>query len=633
MGKTTDRITIDGEEYMIQDSETKTAFDSVTELKSKNIINESELLKVNGWTENNGDFSGPINSINSFRIDTPYAETNTQYTLSLKAYNSSQGDTSSTGLVVGFGYTDNTETMRVYYPNSTSSFLEKIVSSDGNKTLKNIYFVKSSGTHNDTWHIKELQLEKGSTKTAFEKYELSATDDKAREIAQQTSTDFNSYIIIGKNICNAYDSDNVINNVYVNYQTHKISTLSDWCAIQFPVTGGAKISQNINGAHISFYTNKNDFTNMSVGDTLDGYIDGTSGKLTGYTVPATAKYCVISIGMPSKSTVQVEYGEECTAYEPYKKGINANDIVGLQTVQTITYNIKADGSGDFANLRLCLESITDSNKYKQYEVYIHEGTYDIGSLYAAELAQNPPITSAFGLYVPNYVTLIGVGRRDAIILKAALANYNSYFSVLHFRNYGGMKNLTIMGEKCRYTIHDDGFDPLAGGHRLVENCNIIGKDLDFGCVYGSGLRQDCHWEFINTIMDGKDAAKGGGSGLVFLSHNQTGWQKPSSITFTNCRLINLATESDASPQWTYSVRMRTIEERDNVSWNNMPVYVHFYGCECKGIALTLDNTSVDKVIAYYVDGYSNKDAWAYVDTEHTSPAVTVADRFNLIGTY
>ena len=79
------------------------------------------------------------------------------------------------------------------------------------------------------------------------------------------------------------------------------------------------------------------------------------------------------------------------------------------------------------------------------------------------------------------------------------------------------------------------------------------------------------------------------------------------------------------------MRFRSLITDGTYTWNNMPVYVHMYGNHCDGIELGEDG-SYGSGIAYYVDGFSNKNAWEHV-TSTTTPPVTTSERFNMIGSY
>lgn len=392
----------------------------------------------------------------------------------------------------------------------------------------------------------------------------------------------------GKNICNAYDSENVVDNTYTIYSNGRLTNLSDWCSIQFKVTGGEKISSNVSGAHFAFFSKYNDISNATIPSKLDGYISGTTGALSGFTVPATAKYAVISIPMNKKSTVQVEYGTTATSYEPYVEGIDVEKVIGLDYSETVEYDIYSDGTGDFADLKTCLESITDSSKKKQYIVKLHAGEYDIGALY------NDYTVS--GLTIPNYVTLKGVGDKHNVILKAILDTQSTAFSLLNMKDVCGLENMTLTSKNCRYTVHDD-FQTTRDTDciRNIKNVIFIGENCAYGSVYGSGLKGSAVWNFENCEFDATKASANGGAGNSFSNHNNTNVTTPSFITFRNCRLLN------DSP--TYNT-LRLLSMTDGS--DNGTVTVTLEGCKVNGIYLGENNaSSYGAGINYWVNGFGN----------------------------
>ena len=607
-------------------------FKDIVGCSTKNCIDQNDLTNHSGITKNGVEFYGKISDISGIFLPLYGIKPNTRYTLSFECYNETRGTTEGSGLIAYLRYSDESSPSGAYCANSISSYTSKSVTSAANKTVvaMNFYGGTVASYPNDIWHIKNIQLEEGTTKTAYEAFELTAVDSMARDqianVNTQIRADFANIVIYvpGKNIFNGYDANHV-DGVLIN-TSGVLSTNSSYNSVFLPVEAGKTIVCNYAYVYFSFYNEYSDISALSAGATIPGNTGGAAPSSIGQniTVPTNTKYMCVSYQPARKDTLQVEYGTTVTTYEKYTEGIPGADIF---PIKPIVYDIKADGSGDYANLRACLEAITDATERKPYEVHIHEGTYDIASLFTAEEISQQ---SNNGLFVPNYVTLVGVGRRDNIILSCVLSEYSTYFSPIHFRNYGGMKNLTITATKCRYTVHDDIAVNGIGGNRIIDNCVVIGNDLNFGCVYGSGLKENCHWEIINTIMDGTNAAKGGGQGLVFLSHNQLGWTMPSDITFKNCRFRNGAQEG-VNPTWGYAMRFRSLITDGTTTWNNMPVYVHFSGCHCDGIELGEDGTYGSGIV-YWVDGFSNENAWEHV-TSTTTPPVTVAERFNLIGSY
>jgi hypothetical protein len=379
---------------------------------------------------------------------------------------------------------------------------------------------------------------------------------------------------------------------------------------------------NTSWTYVSFYNEYIEISDYEAGDVIPNSLGGYTWPATDpvpITIPENANCMVISI-RNAVANQQVEYGTVVTTYVPYVEGIPESQIIPEEPT---IYDLYADGTGDFTNIRACFESITDSSPEKRYVVRLHEGTYDVASLWTpAEYEQ----TVAFGPYLPDYTELVGIGNRDNIVITGNLQSYNFYFSPMHMRSYGAIRNLTIIGTKCRYCVHDDAAINGIGGKREVENCRFVGHDLRTGCVYGSGLKEDNELTITDSVFDATDAGYGGGSGMAFLSHNQLGWSFPSVINIINNRFLNNAVEGQTAG---YAMRLRSLNTDGTITANNMPVYVHMYGNVCNGILLREDESGqFGAGILYYVDGYYNLKAYEAVETIGTP--IPVDERFDLI---
>lgn len=130
----------------------------------KNLFDGSKLLLANGWTENNGVYSGANSALHrvfsngfpgiNFKADTIY-------TVSLKF----SSTTTSKLTVVGFKYTDGTQS--VIYIQGTDDYTVSHTSTTG-KSVSYLFFSYGSG---DTVYISQMQVEEGSTATDYEPYQ------------------------------------------------------------------------------------------------------------------------------------------------------------------------------------------------------------------------------------------------------------------------------------------------------------------------------------------------------------------------------------------------------------------------------------------------------------------------------
>ena len=93
----------------------------------------------------------------------------TQLTITAEAYTDGNDSTTSTGLRIRVIYTDNTSDY-ASWPNNTASYTLASITTNANKTIKRVVFSYNSSASN-IWHVKNVQLELGSTATAYEPYQ------------------------------------------------------------------------------------------------------------------------------------------------------------------------------------------------------------------------------------------------------------------------------------------------------------------------------------------------------------------------------------------------------------------------------------------------------------------------------
>ena len=222
-------------------ADAKAVGDEITSLKADlkdistvgiNLFDQNALADLTGIEKNGDEFYGkaPNLSTNMY-IDGGYEE-NTQYTLSMSAYNSTTGNTGN-GIVVNVFYSDGTNERIILYNRSTDAFLRKFGTSASNKTVLYFRLSYANGV-NDVWHVKEMQIEEGTTATAYVPYTLTAYDRYAREIALKTlSLDRNTNVTFLK-------AGDDLNNVGVgNYKVLNQSVASQ--ISNMPTTYGGRI--------------------------------------------------------------------------------------------------------------------------------------------------------------------------------------------------------------------------------------------------------------------------------------------------------------------------------------------------------------------------------------------------------
>lgn len=217
-----------------------------------------------------------------------------------------------------------------------------------------------------------------------------------------------------------------------------------------------------------------------------------------FTTPSNCAFIRISPYKPTLaiSNIMIEKGNSISDnYEPYYEPYSVVKLSALpdnvlnKTINYIT--VATDGSGDYTKIQTALESITDASENNEYIVNIKEGTYDLGADFTeAQLAAD---SGYAGITVPNYVYLRGQGDKTKIILSVRLDTKHQYISALNFARTSGIENLTIIGEKTRYAIHDDfGAGPDKPYYRTIKNCIIKGINNYYSVAYGSGTQPQAH---------------------------------------------------------------------------------------------------------------------------------------------
>lgn len=143
-------------------------------LSGKNIM-DMNYLTATGITVTNGEAVGTSSSFNSAfgqgakglkgkMIFKP----NTQYTISVQAYNEGNTSTTGNGLWFIIYYTDETYT-RVQFGNADTSYSLKTATSSVSKTIDYIA-ISYGSTGSNIWHVKEFQVEQNTEATTYEPY-------------------------------------------------------------------------------------------------------------------------------------------------------------------------------------------------------------------------------------------------------------------------------------------------------------------------------------------------------------------------------------------------------------------------------------------------------------------------------
>lgn len=514
----------------------------------------------------------------------------------------------------GVSGNENTIVTSVNLNNQSSGYFEFEMTQYISKL--SLFMSWNAQTNGSVAKYSELRIE--------EVLEDGAIDASARVSIEQIDSE-KVDLVVGKNIFNKDDTHNKITGVYVVASTARVSSNASFVSYLLPIIGGKKITtRGTANCHLSFYSRHSyNFSQYTAGAYLSGYISGTSqaSNLVGYTVPANAIEMAVSVPATSVGAVQIAYSDEEIPYEPYRLGLPYSIILDPPDIQTVTYteyDIYADGTGDYSDLLQCILAINaagDASKNNQYIINLYPGTHDIVTMYGGESE-----LTTYGLFLPDYVALKGIGDMHNIILQGELTTANNNWSVLNLRNHCSIENITIKSKNARYTIHDD-WQNDAVSDRHIKDVIFIGDKCAYGSVYGSGVKGASTWNFENCIFDAKTAAANGTPGNALSVHNNVNITKPSFITFDNCRLLNRNSDAD-----TYKT-LRLLSMTTGSA--NGTVYVTLKGCKVDGIKLSEnDAAQYGAGCSFYVNGYGNVNALGV--TVESSDGIDYSDRVDLI---
>lgn len=267
-----------------------------------------------------------------------------------------------------------------------------------------------------------------------------------------------------KNIFNK-DSNDKVQGYFVNYlYGHKNENI-DYYAYILPIIAGKTISisggrSTIQAGFVSEYT---DLSALPLNYKVNGWISGMLAG-SGIQVPSNATYLIISCHKFYINTVQVEYSEVETPYEPYKLVVPTVE----ETVKDCldNYGVVEVGSGkQFTKLK---DGIEYATQFKNYVVNVYDGVYDLVEEFGEELE------SSNGLVLKNGVHVIFSSKSKVVF------NYTGSSSHVHTNfspfnsGVGGftIENLTLEASNCRYGVHDERGNSTDRYRNIYKNCNM-----------------------------------------------------------------------------------------------------------------------------------------------------------------
>lgn len=388
--------------------------------------------------------------------------------------------------------------------------------------------------HLNKVYLDTTQLEIGTVATTYEdgtpKIASSQVYDSSTTVKSTIDSKNTEDMVIKAYSKNLFNKATAIAGYYVSYGNGNLNANSSYHASDY-----IRIKPNTSYALLGSLTEQ-----MALYDSNKKFVSGLAQPTTPLVTPNNAYYVRFSLKNATNMLNTFMIAEGSTAlsvYEPYNPRITE----GLVTNQNKVITVKQDGTGDFASLRMALESITDASVNNRYTVKVYEGTYDIMSYYATEITNE---TVDIGLRIPNYVDVIGIGNRDNIILDGVLTQVQAsimtpakliLISTLNMSEDCALKNVVVNATNLRYAVHDDPtFNTNIPIKRIVENCifnKYTGDNYGFYQAYGAGCRSGADILMKNCVFNSE-------MGLPYSIHNNTGFTSPCHIKLENCKGLN-----------------------------------------------------------------------------------------------
>lgn len=321
--------------------------DNLSQTYGKNLFNPLRLI-ADGITNENGESYGASKAFADNIGTIPFViPTGTQFTVSFDAYVEPVSGTSGSGLVFKILRADGTTlSQQIAIPNNTSEWTSFQMTPNANFGANGIEFVVSARGTNIT-HIRNIQIEYGSTKTEYEN-PLTARDKKSET---RLSVAEESIIEIEENLENIKDSiikdghSDILYGKTVEFRkfcdpsTGEIRTLSFYSVlgIEIPKDAVRLYPYNENDATNHALRSVVFYSSAEVQD-VTTFISGQSGTSTnvnnGIAIPSGAVSCAVTIGntaitSPNYYLSTTRGGDVVTPY--LKEGIlvKAEQIVDL----------------------------------------------------------------------------------------------------------------------------------------------------------------------------------------------------------------------------------------------------------------------------------------------------------------
>lgn len=261
---------------------------------TRNLFNIENLVSSN-ITVSDGISSGTAahyknDHIDGIPLDFTFEE-NTQYVFSFKGRNVT-GNGTGTGLTLYVSYTDGSTSTQIQLKNTYTDFTEVSGVSNVGKTVRRAIFSYASGGDN-TWELKDFQIEKGFVQTAYTPYKTGADFSIRSEISDM------GFI---RTMVAKIASDND-NNLIIDKSLFEIGNIT---------INSTGIIYNDSGTRIRTKKSRQIYIPAGYSISIDGcafyiaYVDSTgihfNGWISSYTTPVDGYYYML-IKFSTESTI------------------------------------------------------------------------------------------------------------------------------------------------------------------------------------------------------------------------------------------------------------------------------------------------------------------------------------------
>lgn len=279
---------------------------------------------------------------------------------------------------------------------------------------------------------------------------------------------------------------------------------------------------------------------------------------------------------------------------------NTKEIIDKETADIVRYNtvsVDPNGGRDFTRLLDAINFVNDKADYhNRYYIDFYGDGSEYNLLNDAPFNPDLPLSiPRYGLFIPNFCCLRGRTGREKCIFVARLPDFDDYYAPINLYGESSMEDVTIIGAKTRYVVHDDfitGYGDINTDYeRVIKNCRFVSESTTYKKVYGAGNRSGHKWRFENCVFQSQEADT-----MSYTCHNNVNFTEPTYQTFVNCRF------ESADQQNKISVGFGTL----NNNANNVMNYVYLYGCKAQYLSLYEENVSLYGAgILFKVSGYGN----------------------------